>query len=209
VKNAVHVVLLPRREAHKGLRGREKLAAQSALARDALALSARACGAQLEGLLKDGEDAPLPSNGWHWSLSHASGFAAGAVCRAPIGIDVEEIAPRRADVVARACSREELEVLGGFSWKAFARAWTAKEAVLKKAGVGLLELGRCRIVAAADERTLVLRHRDRNHVVAQSVQAGHVAAVTHDGRDGEVAWAWSTIVEREDLVPAPRLGERA
>jgi 4'-phosphopantetheinyl transferase len=189
----VHVVLLERAEAHAGLRGSQRLIAQSALARDALHLSARASQAVLGALDKDAEEAPLPSNGWHWSLSHAGGFAAGAVCRAPIGIDVEAVAPRRLDIVKRVCSRDEMEVLGGFSWEAFVRAWTAKEAVLKKAGVGLLELGRCRLVAAPRADVLIMNHRERDHVVHASVRFEHVAAVAHDDVDALVEWSWPTV----------------
>jgi 4'-phosphopantetheinyl transferase len=196
----VYVVLLARSAHDVGLRGRARLQSQSALAREALAISARSTGAVLGPLEKDGEDAPLPANGWHWSLSHSAGFAAGVVCRARIGIDVEAIAPRRADVVARVSSRAELELLGGFSWQAFVRVWTAKEAVLKKAGVGLLELDRCRLVAVADERTLVLHHRDRDHVVQQSVEGGHVAAVTHDDVDHVVEWTWISAVIEHSLA---------
>jgi 4'-phosphopantetheinyl transferase len=190
VSDMVHVVLLARSTHDADLRGRARLESQSALAREALVLSARSSGARLGLLAKDAEEAPLPSNGWHWSLSHADGFAAGVVCRARIGIDVEAIAPRRSDVVARVSSREELELLGGFSWEAFVRVWTAKEAVLKKAGVGLLELDKCRLVAVAGDRTLVVSHRGRDHVVVQSIEADHVAAVTHDDVTALVEWHW-------------------
>jgi 4'-phosphopantetheinyl transferase len=197
VSSTVHVVLLARSVEDAGLRGRQRLASQSARARVALALSARSSGARLGPLEKDVEEAPLPTNGWHWSLSHATGFAAGAVCRARIGIDVEAIAPRRSDLVARVSSREELELLGGSSWEAFVRVWTAKEAVLKKAGVGLLELDRCRLVAVTGPRTLLVNHRGRDHVVEQCVASDHVAAVTHDDVESVVAWHWDpSTIER-------------
>jgi 4'-phosphopantetheinyl transferase len=191
LSTGLHVFLLARPPADVDLRGRARIAAQSALARRALALSAASCGAVLGMLEKDGEDAPLPSHGWHWSLSHSTGFAAGAVCPAPVGIDVEEIRPRRVDVVGRVSSRAELELLGGFSWHAFVRVWTAKEAVLKKAGVGLLELAWCRLVAAPDENRLIVHHRGRDHVVRQSTHAEHVAAVTHDGAELGLTWSWT------------------
>jgi 4'-phosphopantetheinyl transferase len=194
----VHVVLLARSAHDDVLRGRARLDAQSALAREALEQSARASGAALGPLEKDAEEAPLPTNGWHWSLSHAAGFAAGAVCRARIGIDVEAVAPRRSDVVARVSSREELDLLGGFSWEAFVRVWTAKEAVLKKAGVGLLELDRCRVVAVPGRRTLVVNHRGRDHVVEQRMECEHVAAVTHDDVDRIVHWTWSPAAVAHD-----------
>ena len=194
MSGTVHIVLLERPAHDAVLRGRARLATQSELAREALARSARAAGARLGPLHKDVEEAPLPTNGWHWSLSHSAGFAAGAVCRARIGIDVEAITSRRSDVVARVSSRDELELLGGFSWEAFVRVWTAKEAVLKKAGVGLLELDRCRIVAVPGRRTLVVNHRGRDHVVEQCIECEHVAAVTHDDVDRIVEWTWTPAV---------------
>jgi 4'-phosphopantetheinyl transferase len=203
----VHMVLLTRTPAEAELRGRDRLAAQSALARRALDLSAAASGAVLGALEKDAEDAPIPSNGWHWSLSHTHGFAAGAVCRAPIGIDVEEIRPRRPDVIGRVTSRAELELLGGFSWHAFVRVWTAKEAVLKKAGIGILELAQCHIVAVPDEGRMIVHHRGRDHVVRQSTHAEHVAAVTHDGDEMALTWSWSADAVGASAAAARSHGE--
>ena len=59
-------------------------------------------------------------------------MAATTVHRAPIGIDVEAIAERRMDVVRLVLSPREEALFDGFSWLAFTRAWTAKEAVLKE-----------------------------------------------------------------------------
>lgn len=182
-------VVLP--AASNDLRGRAQVAAQSQLARTALERSARDAGATLAELAKDSEDAPLPSNGWHWSLSHTTRFAAGAVCRNPIGIDVEEIAPRKQEIVPRVTSRAELELLGGFQWDRFMRVWTAKEAVLKKAGCGLLELSRCTLVAVPDGDSMVLQHRGREHFVHQRTRARHVASLTHDGDPSlDLRWTW-------------------
>lgn len=175
--NSVPVVIADCANELAGLRGSDRVARQSALARQALATAALAIGARLGTLEKDALDAPLPSNGWHWSLSHGSRFVAATLSRSPIGVDVEEIRPRRTHVVPRVTSRDELELLGGFAWPAFVRVWTAKEAVLKRAGVGLAELSRCRLVAVPDDRTLVLRHRDRDHVVRQFLSDLHVVSV--------------------------------
>ena len=172
--------------------GAARVALQSAVAREALALSARAAGTVLGPLAQHESGAPLPSNGWHWSVTHAGSFAAGVVCRAPVGLDVAKIEPRDPGIVPRVASREELELLGGFTWTAFARVWSAKEAVLKKAGCGLGELSRCRLVAVFDDArgaTMELAHRDRQHDVRQIVLAEHVAALAHDlPDDAAVEW---------------------
>lgn len=189
--NALHVVLLPFSSADAALVGRPRVAAQSRRAREALAMSAERSGAELGVLEKDGEDAPLPSNGWHWSISHGRGFAAGVVARHRLGLDVERVEPRNPDVVARVTTRAELELLGGFRWEAFVRVWTAKEAVLKKAGVGLLELSRCTLVAVPDEHSMIVHHRDRDHFVHQCTRAHHVTSLAHDDDASlRVEWSW-------------------
>lgn len=182
------VVVLPYEPRTIPLIGRERVVEQSSRAREALRLAAHATGASLGPLEKDGEDAPLPSNGWHWSLSHATHFVAAVLGRSPIGIDVEWVRPRNQSIVPRVTSREELELCGGFSWRAFFRVWTAKEAVLKKSGIGILELSQCRLVAVPDPVTLVLRHRERDHLVKQVLFEDHVVSVAHDEPDAAIAW---------------------
>lgn len=189
--STLHVVLLPYEGDASRRVGPERVRAQSARAREALRISAESTGAQIVALEKDANDAPLPSNGWHWSISHGRGFAAGAVARQPLGVDVERIEPRNQDVVSRVTSRDELELLGGFRWDAFMRVWTAKEAVLKKAGCGLQELSACVLVACIDDETMIVAHRGRDHLVRQRTRAQHVASVSHDGpSDLEIAWSW-------------------
>jgi len=169
------------------LRGSERVAARSAHARLALAASARLANAELGPLAKGEHDAPIPTNGWHWSISHATGFSAGVVARVRVGIDVEAIVPRRQDLVQRVATRAELDLLEGFRWETFFRIWTAKEAVLKKAGCGILELSSCTVVAAFGVDHLVLSHRGRDQEVRLLVRHGHVAALACDG-SFEVDW---------------------
>ena len=187
----VPVVVLPYVARATPLRGRERVLEQSSRAREALARAARAVDAQMGELTKDEEDAPLPSNGWHWSLTHAEHFAAATIARFRIGIDIEEVRPRSQALVPRVTSRVELELLGGFDWQRFFRVWTAKEAVLKRAGQGLLELSGCRLVAVADDCTLILHHRGRDHVVRQLLRANHIVSVSHDGpSDVNIEWTF-------------------
>jgi phosphopantetheinyl transferase len=169
--------------------GVERVAEQSRHARVALARAAARSQAELGLLRKDADDAPLPTNGWHWSLAHARSASAAVVARTPVGIDLEAVRPRGQEFIARAADRAELELLGGFSWEAFFRLWTAKEAVLKRARCGLLELSRCRLLAAPSAELLVLRHRGEERAVSVSLRAGHAAAVTCDPGQA-VEWAW-------------------
>lgn len=171
----------------------------------ALLRSAALSQAQLGRLEVDREGAPLPSGGWHWSISHSSQMACAAVARGPIGIDVEPIRERREELVEPVLGTRELERLGGFSWEVFTRAWTAKEAVLKRAGCGLAELSGCELVALTDQSSCVVRHRGREHEVAQHRHEGHVFALSFETRVGTVPacdWSLETTLEQEPEVQA-------
>ena len=160
-------------------------------ARLALYDSAARTGAPLGRLEQDHLDAPLPSNGWFWSISHARDLVSGVVFKRRVGIDVEKVVPRKPHLVPPVASRTELELFGGFSWRAFARVWTAKESVLKKAGVGLGELSRCEVVAVPGDDLLVVRHRDTNHRVHQLYVEGHVVSLSVDASsDFELEWTF-------------------
>ena len=170
-------------------RGVERVRLQRERAYTALALSAARSGAELGPLAKDADDAPLASNGWSWSVSHASEAGAAIVAREPVGIDVEEVRERSSDLVAALAADDEWTRIGGFSWSAFARLWTAKEALLKKERVGLSALSRCRLVRAPARGRLVLAYDGREHVVALAEREGHVAAVCA-GEGDVVEWSW-------------------
>jgi 4'-phosphopantetheinyl transferase len=169
------------------LRGAERVAEQSRHARLALARAAERSGARLGNLEKGEHDAPLPTLGWHWSISHARAYSAGVVADVPVGIDVEAVTQRKPEIVPKVASRAELELLGGFRWETFFRIWTAKEAVLKKAGCGILELSRCTLVAAPTPDLSIVAHRGREHVVRSILRHRHVAAVACDA-DFELDW---------------------
>lgn len=187
------VVVLPYEPRAVALAGRERVAEQSRRAREALAIAADAVGVRLGPLGKADDDVPLPSNGWHWSLSHATHLVAATLARAPVGVDIEWIRPRSQTIVPRVTSRAEVDLLGGFSWESFFRVWTAKEAVLKKSGCGILELSACSLVAVPDERSLVLRHRERDHFVHQMLRADHVVSIAHDESElAGIDWRWTS-----------------
>jgi 4'-phosphopantetheinyl transferase len=176
----------------QGLPAELRVQNQRLAAREACLESAKRLGLTLAELPQEPGGRPLPVDGWHWSVSHSRGFSCGIVFPAPIGIDVEPVKQRRQDTVRAATNRSELELVGGFRWQNFTRIWSAKEAVLKKAGCGLTELSRCRVVAAPSSRALVLHHRDTHHFVFQRFRRGHWVSVSADGAgEAEIRWAWS------------------
>lgn len=74
-----------------------------------------------------------------FSLSHSGPLALVALSDRPVGVDIEQIRPRRAGLPRYALTAEELaryEALGG-DWPAFYALWTRREAWCKYTGLGL------------------------------------------------------------------------
>lgn len=145
--SAIFVALLPTPDQEPSLPARERVAAQSVAARRALELAAQAaeCSAMV---FHKRDDVPQPWNGWYWSVSHDDTWVLGALARAPLGVDLERVTLRRAALRAAVLDEEERALLGEVDALGFTRLWTAKEAVLKAAGVGLTRLSHCRLTAS-------------------------------------------------------------
>ncbi|HIF41714.1 MAG TPA: 4'-phosphopantetheinyl transferase superfamily protein [Planctomycetes bacterium] len=186
-----YVALLPTPDQEPSLPARERVAAQSAAARCALALAAQSAECpEMEFLKHDG--VPQPWNGWHWSISHDGTWVLGALARAPLGVDLERVTLRRAALRAAVLDEHERALLGEVNALGFTRLWTAKEAVLKAAGVGLTRLSHCRLSAPPPtdlpqageptgpplgmhldgQPTPVLQFRWHDHVLAIHVRGG-------------------------------------
>lgn len=174
-----------RAEIASGSEGAERVQSLRLAARAALALCARLAGAKLGPLTVDERGAPVATNGWHWSIAHTSdgesALVAAAVARAPVGIDVERIQRRGDDLVARVMDAAEAALLDSDRALAFTRAWTAKEALLKKQGCGLAELSACKLVVRPEPDVCVLTHRGERHRVEHQRVEGYLAAVCVDG----------------------------
>jgi phosphopantetheinyl transferase len=106
----------------------------------------------------------------------------------PVGIDVERVIPRREHLYEAVGSDAEWELLGGRTWPAFFRVWTAKEATLKANSRGIADLLECRIIARTGPETLLLHFARRTWKVAHALFENHVAAVTAVA--DAVEWHW-------------------
>ena len=160
------------------LRTPERVRQQCESARLALGESARRCGAPEDGWVKDGQDVPLPQAGYYWSVSHKRKWAAAVIADRPVGIDIEHIAPRRDEMFKEVAGEDEWTLMGGHSWAAFFRVWTAKEAILKATGIGIAGFHACHVVGTADERHLTLEYENRLWQVEQYYHDDHIVAVT-------------------------------
>ena len=165
-------------------RSRHVAAAREASLR-ALAASARLAGVEPRAPDTDEAGAPLPWGAWHWSLAHTRGLALALVAPGPAGVDVERLDRARvADLTDRIVSPAERALLDDLLPATLLRVWTAKEAVLKRAGVGLAELDDCRLAGPlgvlSGEGEAVVRHRGAVHRVLQwHVDAAGDGSATH------------------------------
>lgn len=180
----VHVVIVPVVSRHNQ-RTPARVADQHAAARRALIESAQLSGAPESGYDADTNGAPRPNADWHWSIAHKRRFAAAAVSRAPVGVDVEEIRPRDPATFAEIAAEAEWSLLPARDESALFRMWTAKEAVTKALAAGMAAFDDCRLthVCPACWR---LAGRGREWTVVHHLHAGHVFAVAAASPD--VQW---------------------
>jgi 4'-phosphopantetheinyl transferase len=177
----IYPVILEVPESKLRLKGADKVRFLSEFARVALKRSALRLGVVLPELKKKENGAPIPRGGIHWSLSHKSGCVAAVAAPTPVGIDIEKIRPVKEGLAERIAAPDEWHLFPGEGLSDFFRCWTAKEAVLKAAGVGIAGLSECRIVSA--------QRRERLSVVFESIFwtvrfhsfGGHLASVAVNG----------------------------
>jgi 4'-phosphopantetheinyl transferase len=182
----LYPVIMPVGGDAQRLSGREKVTALSGCARQALRLSADRAGIVLGELRKDDDDVPLPCGGYHWSISHKPKYVAAVIGQGRMGIDIEEIGPRKENIFDYVASDEEWMLFGGKSWDSLYRCWTAKETVLKSTGTGLAGLKSCRVADVQDASNVSLSFEGRLCMVAQMRLDGHIIAVLKN--DNLVEW---------------------
>jgi 4'-phosphopantetheinyl transferase len=180
-------VILPVSEADQRLNGRDKVKALSRLARSALMKSCEKSGLRLDTFPKTEKGVPLPVGGVHWSLTHKSDMVGGVAAALPVGLDLETIRPVSDALLGKVAGDDEWQLMGGDRQRAFFRFWTAKEAVLKAVGKGMVGLASCRVVAVVDDTHMTLTYDETRWPVAHYWFDDHVAALT--ARHFSVSWS--------------------
>ncbi len=100
-------------------------------------------GWEMEGLsLCKGKNGKWTSPRCYFSLSHSHNAVAVAVSEGPIGVDVEKIAPEKAEFLQKTLTEQEraefsLVVGERNRLKYLFESWTKKESIFKKVGDGL------------------------------------------------------------------------
>ena len=174
----LYPVLMPVPEDKKALKGRDKVATLSQLARKALTKSCAKSGLKLDTFPKSESGAPIPVNGVHWSLSHKTDIVGGVAAPLPVGLDLETIRPVSDGLMFKVAGDDEWRLVSGDRQHAFFRFWTAKEAVLKAVGKGIAGLSHCRVVEVIDATHMILTYAEHRWPVSHYWFENHVAAIT-------------------------------
>ncbi|MCP3876238.1 MAG: 4'-phosphopantetheinyl transferase superfamily protein [Desulfobacteraceae bacterium] len=177
-------------ETIKALKGKEKVAALSQFARESAKKSSLNSKFKIKLFEKDGLGVPKPSNGICWSISHKSDFVAGVVSKEKIGIDIEQIKDISDRLFDRIVDSDERAHFGNQDKNIiFFRAFTAKEAVLKKTSDGIKGLPKAKIDTVIDSERLILKYLESKYLVENFYFDGYLASVTKDHFD--VQWVLS------------------
>jgi len=174
-------------ETIKALKGKNKVAALSQFARESVKASGLIAKLHVDRLEKDALGVPIQSNNIFWSVTHKSDFVAGVVSKEKIGIDLEQIKTVSDAVFERIVDQEETEHFSSNDKPlVFFRAFTAKEAVLKKTGHGIKGLSKAKIKMVVDDQNLLVHYLDKKYLVENFYFDGYLASVTKDNID--VKW---------------------
>lgn len=180
----LHAVILPVSSPHRE-RAWQRVEDQRLTARRALIASARLSGGPVSGYAYRADGAPIPIDGWHWSVSHKRHYVVAVMAREAVGVDVEAVCPREAAAFAEIASATEWALLPTRDDENFLKLWTAKEAVTKAIGKGLAAFDHCALTRA-DTAAWTLRCLGKEWSVEHVVHADHLFAIA--GRQLNVTW---------------------
>jgi len=164
-------------EMDRQLKLREKVQALSRHARRALHICAQKSGVAPGELRKDDNGAPLPFDGNFWSLTHKPAYVGAVISPEATGIDIEVIRDVSDGLIRKTAQEREWCLAESDPSSLFFRYWTAKEAVLKAAGVGISGLSRCRVIEVRGDSHLCLTYESEIFLVEHFFFDRHVASV--------------------------------
>jgi len=166
----------------------QRVKAISQLSRETVFISAHLSQLTIKNLRQQKTGKPEPDHNVYWSVSHKPRFVCGVVSEQKIGIDIEEIRPQQLSMYDYVASEEEWACIEGYrSKRSFFRCWTAKEAVLKAEGTGIVDLLQCKIIEDLGESAMLLHYHDHQWRVEHYYLNNHIAAIIHDEHD-KVVW---------------------
>ena len=184
----MHPVILSVPGTAKDLKPKERVKFLSRHARRALEMSAEKSRIRLGELAQDERNAPLPSNGTFWSITHKTEYVGGVVAPSPIGIDIEKIYLRAESLFSKTASAAEW-ALAQRSPATFVRDWTSNEAVLKAAGTGLKDLSICRVIRIRDDHHLDIEYENKKWQAEHIYFEDHIASIVKN--DFQIEWTIS------------------
>jgi len=173
------VVLRVPEEEYLSLALRDRVRFLSRLARRALVISAGLRGVVLspDELKKENSGRPRPLRSGYWSISHKPGYVAGIFSPEPVGIDIERIRSYNVKLRPKVADTAEWRLVDLALPESFFRIWTAKEAVLKIAGIGIADLLKCRLQRVESRHRLTIRYQEKDYQVFQAYVGDHVVSV--------------------------------
>jgi 4'-phosphopantetheinyl transferase len=174
--NVIYPVILAVPKTAQALTPKERVKFLSRHARRALEQSAEKSSVRLDVLAQNERNAPLPFKGTYWSVTHKNEYVAGVVCPSPTGIDIEKICPREKSLFRKTAGEAEW-ALADKTFTTFFRYWTAKEAVLKAAGIGLRDLSKCRISRVLGTHHLVVEYDGNQWQIEHNFFNSHIASI--------------------------------
>ena len=172
----IYPVIMAVPEAVKDLTPKERVGFLSDQARRALEISAEKSQVPLGKLDQDERNAPLPFDGTYWSITHKTEYVAAVIAPSPVGIDIEKVCSRAASLFQKTATEAEW-ALADTTFKTFFRYWTAKEAVLKTAGIGLKALSKCRVIHVPDANHLDIEYDAHTYRVQHHYVEDHIASI--------------------------------
>lgn len=181
----IYPVILAVPDATKALTPKERVKFLSRYARRALEMSAENSSIRLDALEQDERNAPLPFNGTYWSITHKNEYVGAVVCPSPTGIDIEKICSRSESLFRKTADEAEW-ALADKTFTTFFRYWTAKEAVLKAAGIGLKDLSKCRISQVLGPHHLAVEYDGNKWQIEHNFFNSHIASIVKN--DFVIEW---------------------